>query len=115
MSTITTATDNRQLVQFVSECQNLFLTKILEYQNLFTPTMPEIKTDPAPAKTEHKKIFGIRGLAGYLSVSVPTAQRLKNSNKFTFYESGAKVFFYSDEVDSGLRVAALEKKERVAK
>ncbi len=60
------------------------------------------------------KINGIRGLADYLEVSIPTAQKLKSSKKFPFYESGNKVFMYSDEVDLGLKVAAKEplKKQR---
>ena len=52
------------------------------------------------------KINGIRGLAAYLDVSVPTAQKLKSSKKFPFYESGNKVFFFSDEVNAGLKVDA---------
>lgn len=72
-------------------------------------------TDPTPIVPERIRINGIRGLSDYLPVSVPTAQKLKNSKKFPFYEAGNKVFFYSDEVDSGLRVAALDKKERRSK
>lgn len=101
----TTVTDNRPLFQLT----------VFEFQNLLTATLPEMKTDPIPATPEHKRIYGIRGLATYLSISVPSAQKIKSSKKFPFYESGNKVFMYSDEVDSGLRVAALEKKERAAK
>lgn len=96
------------------DARPLFQLTVSEFQNLLTATLPEVK-EPIPAEPEHQRIYGIRGLAGYLSVSVPTAQRLKNSKKFSFYESGNKVFFYCDEVDAGLKVAALEKKERVAK
>lgn len=87
-----------------TDTRPLFQLTVFEFQNLLTATMPEVKNDPAPATPERKKIFGIRGLAAYLSVSVPTAQRLKNSKKFAFYESGNKVFFYSNEVDAGLKV-----------
>lgn len=88
----------------IQDTRPLFQLTVFEFQNLLTETLPEVKTDPVPTTPERKKIFGIRGLADYLSVSVPTAQRLKNSKKFAFYESGCKVFFYSDEVDNGLRV-----------
>jgi len=64
------------------------------------------------AESARIKINGIRGLANYLDVSVPTAQKLKNQKKFSFYESGNKVYFFSDEVNSGLKV---EGKDRVTK
>lgn len=67
-----------------------------------------LNTQVTPVSTPRIKINGIRGLASYLEVSVPTAQRLKNSKKFTFYESGNKVFMYSDEVNAGLKVSAKE-------
>jgi len=57
------------------------------------------------------KINGIRGLGDYLDVSVPTAQKLKNQKKFPFYESGNKVYFFSDEINAGLKVEAKEIKK----
>lgn len=87
-----------------TDTRPLFQLTVFEFQNLLTATMPEVKNDPAPATSERKKIFGIRGLADYLSVSTPTAQRLKNAKKFAFYEAGNKLIFYSDEIDAGLKV-----------
>lgn len=58
---------------------------------------------PKTIESERKKINGIRGLAKYLEVSIPTAQRLKNKGKFPFYEAGNKVYFFSDEVHKGLK------------
>jgi len=66
-------------------------------------------TIPEPTRI---KINGIRGLASYLDVSVPTAQKLKNKKKFPFYEAGNKVFFFSDQINEGLKINA---KERVVK
>lgn len=60
-------------------------------------------------ETQRKKINGIRGLAKYLEVSAPTAQRIKNQGKIPFYESGNRVYFFSDEIDNGLKVGGLKK------
>lgn len=93
--------DNRPLFQLtVSELRKEF-SEIL--RNNAQPVEPAYKQE------NRQKINGIRGLAGYLGVSVPTAQRLKNKGKFPFYESGNKVYFFSDEVNNGLKVIDVKK------
>jgi hypothetical protein len=92
--------DNRPLFSLtVSEYKELqmnIIKKVSAESNLNVPI-----TTAEPSRI---KINGIRGLASYLDVSVPTAQKLKNQKKFTFYESGNKVYFFSDEVNAGLKV-----------
>ena len=68
--------------------------------------MNEVK----PCKTENEPtpenktalIRGIKGLAAFLNVSVPTAQKMKNDKIFPCIQRGRTIFFKSDEVLSGL-------------
>jgi len=96
--------DDRPLYQLTVDEDTARLHKIAD--EIFEKYV--LKTQITPVSAPRIKINGIRGLASYLEVSVPTAQRLKNSKKFTFYESGNKVFMYSDEVNAGLKVSAKE-------
>ena len=48
-------------------------------------------------------IHGIRGLAQFLSISLATAQKLKDSGRFPIYNTGKKVFFQPTEVLEGLK------------
>lgn len=88
--------DNRPIFQLTVSELGVVLKKIIEAntQSVECQRMPEI---------ERKRVDGIRGLAGYLKVSLPTAQRLKNKGKIPFYESGNKVYFFTDEIDQGLK------------
>lgn len=52
-----------------------------------------------------QKINGIRGLAKFLDVSTPTAQRLKNEKKVQAYCTGNKYYFFSDEVNASLKAS----------
>lgn len=83
----------------------LYHLTVSEFNSLlksaFSATNP---TEPSPVELPRTKINGIRGLASFLDVSVPTAQKLKNQKKFPFYESGNKCYFFSDEVNEGLKV-----------
>jgi hypothetical protein len=90
-------TDNRPLFQ-------LTVKEFMELQKIVVPEVQQIELQKSCAP--RLKINGIRGLAKFLEVSVPTAQRLKNQMKFNFYTSGNKCFFYSDEVCNGLKVNA---------
>lgn len=60
----------------------------------------EVKSQPIKAK---EKIKGIRGLAKFLDCGLNKAQELKDSGKFPVYYTGAKVFFFSDEVLEGIK------------
>jgi len=107
---MTPATDNRPVYTLTVTEDNLRIANLVK--SIFTEMY---STAPATTVTNPRiKINGIRGLADYLEVSIPTAQKLKASKKFPFYESGNKVFMYSDEVDLGLKVSAKEplKKQR---
>jgi len=92
----------------VQEIDNrpLFQLTVSEFQRLLTSSIPEVKNEAQPITPIRQKINGIRGLADFLAVSLPTAQRLKNKKAFPFYESGNKVYFFSDEVNAGLKVEA---------
>jgi len=91
----------------------LFQLTVSEFNNLLKSVLPN-ETFAEPIKTPQDKvrINGIRGLAAFLDISIPTAQKLKNQKKFPFYESGNKVYFFSNEVNEGLRVNAKEKGNR---
>lgn len=92
--------DNRPLFQLtVSEFNNL-LKSALPVNDAMETQTPEIT---------RTKINGIRGLSAFLGVSLPTAQKLKNKKLVPFYETGGKVFFFSDEVNASLRVDAKKK------
>lgn len=65
--------------------------------------------DAIPA-LKRKRIDGLRGLADYLGVALPTAQRLKNRQSFPAYEAGKRVYFYSDEVDNALKVKPIKRR-----
>jgi len=84
----------------------LFQLTVSEFKNLLSASIPEVKTEIKITEPIRVKIDGIRGLANFLTVSIPTAQKLKNQKKFPFYESGNKVYFFSDEVNAGLKVEA---------
>lgn len=53
-------------------------------------------------------IYGIKGLAAFLNVSMVTAQKYKNEKLFPCIQRGRKIIFKSDEV-----LAGLSKKRRV--
>jgi hypothetical protein len=84
----------------------LFQLTVSEFKDLITTSIPEVKNEIKPIEPTRVKINGIRGLADFLDVSLPTAQRLKNGKSFPFYASGNKVYFFSDEVNAGLKVEA---------
>ena len=93
----------------VKDNRPLFQLTVYEFENLFIRKTTEATPEPIQVLPVRKKINGIRGLGDYLEVSLPTAQKLKNEKLFPFYQSGNKVYFYSDEVDNGLKVNAKEK------
>lgn len=47
-------------------------------------------------------IYGIKGLAAFLDVSMPTAQSWKNAGIFPYIQRGRTIIFKSDEVLAGL-------------
>jgi excisionase family DNA binding protein len=59
----------------------------------------DFETQPAPAKNLHS----IQELADFLGCSTVKAQRLKNSGKIRYYQSGRKVIFKPDEILQDLK------------
>lgn len=53
-------------------------------------------------------IYGIKGLAAFLNVSMVTAQKYKNQKLFPCIQRGRKIIFRTDEV-----LAGLAKKRRI--
>lgn len=51
---------------------------------------------------ESNLIYGIMGLAKFLGVSMPTAQKFKNERLFPYVQRGRTLIFKSDEVLAGL-------------
>lgn len=56
-----------------------------------------------PQKEEPAMIRGIAGLARFLGVSQPTAQKLKNQGVFPYTQWGRVLLFKQDDVLTGLR------------
>ncbi len=54
------------------------------------------------------QIKGINRLADFLGCAPATAQKLKNTKQIPFYERGARLIFYEDEIMDAL--ATLDKK-----
>ena len=64
--------------------------KIEAFINL--PQQPTQAPDPEP------RIYGINGLAEFLKVSIPTAQKIKNSGKIPFSQVERTIIFNKVEV-----------------
>lgn len=47
-------------------------------------------------------IYGIKGLANFLGVTEPTAQKWKNEGIFPFIQRGRTIIFKSEEVLAGM-------------
>ena len=75
---------------------NMLADKVAERIN----NKPVLVMEPPEQRV---KVYGMRGLANYIPCCLATAQKLKNSGKIPFYHVGNKVFFYSDEIDNGLK------------
>lgn len=72
---------------------------IVEAMNEVNPRKTEIESK---VESNTTLIRGIKGLAAFLNVSVPTAQKMKNDKIFPCIQRGRIIFFKSDEVLSGL-------------
>ena len=58
-----------------------------------------------------QRIFGLRGLADFLGISLPLAASLQKSGKFNTYKPGAKKYvFLVDEVLEGIKQEATNEK-----
>lgn len=84
-------TTKEDLVALAVEAATIALSKMDEKKS----SLPETKETPT-------LIRGIQGLANFLGVSQPTAQRLKNAKLFPCIQHGRTIFFKPDEVLDGM-------------
>lgn len=84
-------TTKEDLVALAVEAATIALSKMDEKKS------SHIKTEESPTL-----IRGIQGLANFLGVSQPTAQRLKNAKLFPCIQHGRTIFFKPDEVLDGM-------------
>lgn len=78
------------------------LTALVEsaVERAITKVTSTIET-PTPDKPE-QFIRGIKGLAAFLKVSIPTAQKMKNNGVFPCYQDGRVCVFKPNEVLKGM-------------
>ncbi|HOY32127.1 MAG TPA: DUF3853 family protein [Bacteroidales bacterium] len=85
-------------------------TKILSFEQLplavseMLALLQKIETligtppqEPAPADPE-PYVYGIKGLAEFLQVSTPTAQKIKNSGRVPYSQAERTIIFRKSEV-----------------
>ena len=70
-----------------------FLDLLKQGQNI--SPVPEQKTEP-------KMLYSIKELAEFLKCSTVTAQKIKNSGRIPFVQTGRKVMFISESVMQAL-------------
>jgi excisionase family DNA binding protein len=77
----------------------------------FMELLKQEQTPPASiiqeASNKPKMLYSIKELADFLQCSTVTAQKLKNSGRLPFMQSGRKVIFNGDEV-----LASMSNKKR---
>ena len=83
----------------------IILLKILEAINSLPHSTPKQNADQDESNRA-KLVYGIKGLAILLNISIPKAQSLKNSGilDLALYQIGRKVAFDGDKVLSLLKV-----------
>lgn len=78
-----------------------FLNEFIEF--LTNEVTQRMKEQPKEEKKiERKKLMGIRGIADFLGISPGTVQRMRNRGEFPVYWVGAKMYAYSDELESAI-------------
>ncbi len=75
------------------EAVSELLAKMQKIENLIVATPAEA----TPAEPE-PFIYGIKGLAEFLKVSTPTAQKIKNSGRIPFSQAERTIIFRKTEV-----------------
>jgi len=90
----------------VLELENLIKKCISSELSKQTPqeTLSKITSDPQPF------IYGINGLAEFLQVSSPTAQKIKNSGRIPFSQAERTIIFRKADI-----LEALSNKKRGGK
>jgi hypothetical protein len=79
------------------EAVSELLAKMQKIETLIGTTPPE----PAPADPE-PLVYGIKGLAKFLKVSTPTAQKIKNSGKVKYSQAERTIIFRKADILEGL-------------
>lgn len=81
--------------------KRIFELTVSEFMGLLKQEQPA----PMPEqKTEPKMLYSIRELAEFLQCSIPTAQKIKNSGRIPFAQTGRKVVFDGNAVLNALSV-----------
>lgn len=67
---------------------------------LATKNGPQSTTESkaSPSLSSKRYLYGIRALAEFLDCSTPTAQKIKNSGKIPYSQTGRIIVFDADEV-----------------
>ena len=72
-------------------------------ENAVEKVLTKITSNEPAAPAPDTFIRGIKGLAAFLHVSIPTAQKLKNNRVFPCYQDGRVCVFKSNEVLNGMQ------------
>jgi len=76
----------------------------------------DLKNNPKEATTvlqdPEPLIYGIKGLAEFLKVSVPTAQKVKNSGRVPYSQAERTIIFRKDDVLASLSNKVFKTKKR---
>lgn len=86
------------------EAVSELLAKMQKIETLIKKYFTEIGTtppEPAPADPE-PLVYGIKGLAKFLKVSTPTAQKIKNSGKVKYSQAERTIIFRKADILEGL-------------
>lgn len=76
--------------------KRIFELTVTEFMDMLKEqiSMPEA-SEP---KAETKMLYSLRELADFLQCSIPTAQKIKNSGRIPFAQTGRKLVFNSEAV-----------------
>lgn len=82
--------------------KRIFELTVSEFMELLKQeqSVPQVQEQ----QTEPKMLYSIRQLADFLQCSIPTAQKIKNSGKIPFMQTGRKVVFDGNAVLNAMSV-----------
>lgn len=84
--------------------RRIFELTVDEFVSILNANLPAITNVVSTEPTNEKRyIYSIKGLAEFLSCSVPTAQKMKNLNLIPYSQIGRKVMFEEGEVLKAMR------------
>ncbi len=85
--------------------KRIFELTVTEFLDLLKRDQPT--TTPPEQKTEPKMLYSIKELADFLQCSTVTAQKIKNSGRIPYAQTGRKVVF-----DGNAVLLAISKKNK---